>query len=121
MASGDSSGMRYLNRAAIVVTPKPPLFEWVQRVAPLDGGYEPGESDQGTVYLVRTYTYATEVEPLVKRHYRTIFLNELTAWITDPTLWPAPLTYRMFREWFDIQIDSEVIDLLDEPLATEEL
>ena len=41
----------------------------------------------------------------------------LAGWLTDPAGWPKQRTYKMFQEWFEIQMISVVEDLyLDEPL-----
>ena len=40
-----------------------------------------------------------------------MFEWELAAWYTDETYWPESLTYRLFKEFFEIDIHSTVVDL----------
>lgn len=47
---------------------------------------------------------------------------ELWAWHTDETYWPKKRNLALFREWFDIEIHSEVIDMDDdEDFLSEEI
>ncbi len=39
----------------------------------------------------------------------------------DETIWPANPTYEMFRRWFDVEINSVVIDLCEYRFQVEEL
>ena len=49
----------------------------------------------------------------VRRSHCFIFELELWGWITAEELWPQKRNWRMFKEWFDIEINSEVFDLVD--------
>jgi hypothetical protein len=52
--------------------------------------------------------------------YSDIFEFELMGWYTDKDLWPDKRSWNMFQEWFEIEINSEVIDLLDEEIWKDE-
>jgi hypothetical protein len=61
------------------------------------------------------------VEEWIKLNYRQLFEAELEGWYTDPTLWPQDLTLQLFREWFDVECHSVLIDtvggrIYDEPV-----
>ncbi|MEA1870644.1 MAG: hypothetical protein U9N00_00400 [Candidatus Bipolaricaulota bacterium] len=47
----------------------------------------------------------------IRRHFMPMFEWELAAWYTDETYWPESLTYRLFKEFFEIDIHSTVVDL----------
>ena len=47
----------------------------------------------------------------IKRNFDKIFINELNDWYTDEEKWPQNRTYKIFLEWFDIEICSMVLDL----------
>ena len=36
-------------------------------------------------------------------------------------LWPVEKNWKMFQEWFRIEINSEVIDLVDKDIEKEEI
>lgn len=41
--------------------------------------------------------------------------------VIDETIWPANPIYEMFRQWFDVEINSMVIDLCEYRFQVEEL
>ena len=57
----------------------------------------------------------------VKKTYSQIFEFELWGWITDEDLWPENRTWKMFQDWFEIEINSEVFDLVDGDIEKEEM
>jgi hypothetical protein len=42
-------------------------------------------------------------------------------WWRDRATWPTPRSLAVFRNWFDCQFHSMVLDLADEPLIQEEI
>ena len=57
----------------------------------------------------------------VKKIYSNIFEFELWGWYTAKELWPKNRNWEMFQEWFSIEINSEVFDLVDRDIEKEEL
>lgn len=53
----------------------------------------------------------------LKKNYEKIFFNELNYWYTGEDRCPENRTYKMFTEWFDIDICSSVLDLEDFPVT----
>ena len=45
-----------------------------------------------------------------------IFEEQLAGWYTGASTWPPDRSYRAFRQWFDYQYHSMLVDLCDEPL-----
>ncbi len=45
---------------------------------------------------------------------------ELEAWERDPMNWPTDRSYDVFREWFDVEIHSIVVDTADDAMNWEE-
>ena len=107
-----------INRSALLVTPRAPFLQWAERHG--DGvPYPVGE--ERTVYLLPSYAFESELDELVEHYYDIIFENELEEWMQDESTWPTERTYAAFREWFDVEVHSVVIDLVaGEPLLDDE-
>ena len=43
------------------------------------------------------------------------------AWVTDEEYWIQNRTWKTFNEWFDIEINSEVFDLVEGNIEKEEV
>jgi len=115
-----------INRSALLVAPRAPFLNWAERYG--DGvPYPIGE--ERTVYLLPSYALETEVGEIVEHYYDIIFESELESWMLDDSTWPKERTYAVFREWFDVEVHSVVLDLVageplvegqDEPLPRED-
>ncbi|MBK8711870.1 MAG: hypothetical protein IPL97_08370 [Niastella sp.] len=97
-----------INRNAIVVKPKQPLFDWINSIYP----DEPvNATDEGIVYLIKEKHSNEAIEKWLKKNFDNIFQNELNNWHTDEKDWVQKRTYKLFTEWFDIEIHSMILDL----------
>ena len=104
-----------IDRNAIIVRPKKPFYDWLNSVFPED---KPTSSkDENNIYLVREMDNNEAVLRWVRKNYEKIFINELNDWYTDEEGWPGNRTYKMFVEWFDIEICSMILDLEDFPVT----
>ena len=104
-----------IDRNAIIVRPKKPFYDWLNSVFPED---KPTSSkDENNIYLVREMDNNEAVLRWVRKNYEKIFINELNDWYTDEEGWPDNRTYKMFVEWFDIEICSMILDLEDFPVT----
>ena len=56
----------------------------------------------------------------LKKIYDTLFIDLLSERIAVEEHFPQKRTWKMFREWFEIEINSEVIDWLDSPIEKED-
>jgi hypothetical protein len=114
--------MQSVNRTAVVIRPKQPFVDWLNSV--------PGESSdntlerissENTTFLIPEFFGHNESLVYIKKIYDQIFEFELFGWYTDEDLWPEKRTWKMFQEWFDIEMNSEVFDLVDEYIEKEEM
>jgi hypothetical protein len=97
-----------INRNAIVVKSKQPLFDWINSVYP----DHPVEAiNEGTVYLIKEKDSNLAIEKWLKKNFDNIFQNELNSWHTSEEDWPDKRTYKQFTEWFDVEIHSMILDL----------
>lgn len=106
-----------IDRNAIILKPKKPLFDWVNNV--FDDMEPIFERDESNIYLIREMGSNQEIERWVQRNFDKLFANELNDWCTDENLWPLNRTYRMFKDWFDVEINSMILDLEDFPVSKE--
>jgi hypothetical protein len=53
------------------------------------------------------------------QNHRTIFKIELSDWTVDPTCWPKDLSFKAFKEFFNVRFCSIVIDMAEGPIKRE--
>jgi hypothetical protein len=97
-----------IDRNAISIKSKKPLFDWVNSIYP-DRPVDTRE--EGNIYLIRERDSNEEIEKWLKRNFDKIFQNELNDWYTDEGVWPQKRTFKMFQQWFDYEIHSMILDL----------
>lgn len=113
--------MKLLNRLAVVVRPKAPYVQWANSLN--DGGplLDPELADEeATAFLLPEGDDDREYEALLRSYSGPIFEHELSSWMTDQSTWPPDRSYAQFREWFDVEFHSIIVDLAGGPLVAEE-
>ena len=109
------------NRAAIIVRAKDPFVEWVQNADDDSKHITAKEiNDEPHVYLVHDPELEGEMDKLVAKNYREIFEEELFGWFTDESAWPKKRDLKTFKQWFQVDFHSMVLDLSDEDYLIEE-
>ena len=112
--------MNVINRAVAVIKPRQPYLDWAKSI--------PGPADDITLGELRTDCTAilipdfddpAEAEAFIAAIAVDLFELELDAWDRDPQAWPEDRSYRTFREWFDVEIHSIVLDASDDDITTE--
>ena len=106
-----------INRNAVLVKAKKPFYDWINYVDP---EFPVMDDDEGTVYLIKELKTKVKIENWLKKNFDQIFTNELANYHTALSDWPQQRTYRIFKEWFSIELTSMVVDLLDSPIIKEE-
>lgn len=105
-----------INRNAIVIKPKKPLFDWINFIYPES---PVSEKEEGNIYLIREKDSNEAIEKWLKRNFDQIFQNELNDWHTDEKDWPQKRTFKIFQEWFEYEIHSMVLDLEETDITKE--
>ncbi len=106
-----------VNRFVAVLKPTEAYLNWANSC--------PGPGPKITLARLReecTAYLIPEVEDpraWIRRNFIPMFESELAAWYTDETYWPEHLTYRLFKEFFEVEIHSVVIDLGKGPVRHE--
>jgi hypothetical protein len=106
-----------INRNAIIVKPRQPFHDWLNTVFPDEK--EDNFIEENNIYLIREMDNNDQIKRWIKSNFDLLFINELNDWYTDESKWPAKRTYKMFAEWFDVEVHSMVLDLEDSPLEKE--
>jgi hypothetical protein len=104
-----------INRNAILVRPKKPFFDWVNKVFKDEDPVT--EKDENNIYLIREMDSNEDIKKWIKKNFDDLFVNELNDWYADESGWPANRTYKMFCEWFDVEIHSMILDLEEFPVT----
>jgi hypothetical protein len=100
-----------INRNAFIVKARKPYIDWANSIfndSPTDFSKE-----ENNIYLIREMDNNQQIADWIRKNFDKIFQNELNDWCTDETTWPSKRTYKMFTEWFEIEISSMVLDLED--------
>lgn len=105
-----------LDRNAVLVKAKKPFYDWINYVDP---EFPMVDDDEGTVYLMKELDSKAKIENWLKKNFDKIFVNEMNNYHTDENDWPQKRTYKVFKEWFSVEIASMVVDMLDKPIVKE--
>lgn len=93
---------------------KKPYIDWANEMYPKNRPIT--SRAENNIYLVHEKDSNEDVLKWVKRNFNKIFENELNDWCTDEESWPKKRSYKMFSEWFDLEISSMVLDLEEDPI-----
>jgi len=111
---------RIINRAALILKPKRPFFDWVNSFSPTK--LEPGKPTYDfSIYLVDPPALGLDPTPAVAKHYEQLFELELADALQDRSRWPPNRDLHTFHEWFDVEMHSILVDLVNKPVRHEEL
>lgn len=99
-----------INRYAIILLPTAACLEWVKSCPDCmdDSPLGPAEREP-TVYLVPDAK--DSAADYIRHHFKAMFVEELNSWYTDPSMWPADLSFETFTKFFTILTTSMVYDL----------
>ncbi len=108
------TNMKTLNRQVVIVRPKAKFLAWVNNLpeyADQIGPVACGDvRNDCTAFLVSDDLTDDQIRAFIEKNHNEIFEEELFGWCTDSSAWPK-ITLARFREWFDIEFHSIVIDL----------
>jgi hypothetical protein len=112
--------MELVNRGSVVIKPRQPFVDWVNRTASPERSVSIEElSEDSTVILVPDMGGPGEVQEFLEPLKPLLFDMELEVWNLDEAAWPPARSGPDFDAWFDLEIHSLVWDSLDEPLEKE--
>jgi len=105
-----------LNRSALIIKIKQPFVNWVKYHDPeielqIEG------FDTKNVYLIPNFEEEELYDTFLKEHFSEIFEEELCGWFDDPETWPQDRSWKIFQTWFNYEIQTVVIDMLEENIV----
>lgn len=105
-----------LNRSIAIVRVKAPFKEWLRSLPDSEDTTLQEINSDNSTYLLPTYELGYEQEEILRHFFEAIFEDQLNDWWTAEKDWPRKRTFETFRKWFDVELHSCVVDLVDEPL-----
>jgi hypothetical protein len=112
--------MRSINRSVAVVRPREPYVKWATSFDDDARRREASIRERATVYLVPPDPKEEQEAASTGVWFADVFENELESWHLDAEAWPKRRDLQTFRKWFDVTLDSVVVDLADGPIDHEE-
>lgn len=119
-----------INRAALIIKIKKPFIDWLvfcsKEYDDEEREMKPEEIktegfDSKNVYLIPAYDETDKYENFVRKHCNEIFEHELSGWYTYPEIWPQKRSWKVFKEWFDFEIQTMVLDMItNKPIIYED-
>ncbi len=102
-----------INRHLIILMPKQPVLDWIKRVDPDPPNLtlEQLRQEQNAFLVPDSLDGQEDAEKWVKRSWQMFFEGFLNEWYTVESWWPQKRTYKMFKDWFEVQYHSMVWDL----------
>lgn len=111
--------MKLVNRTLLIVQPKQPFIEWINSL-------QDCPTKHVTLEFVRSIGPTTFLCPhffesrkdLINdlkssRMYDEVFSYMLFSWWVDDNAWPSKRTFKVFQEWFEIDVSLDLLDLVD--------
>lgn len=105
--------MKFVNRGYIVVRPTKEFINWANQN---DEDFEDLADNEASIYLIEEDFY--DDEPVIKSHFKKIFLNELQGVSEDSASYPE-ISFETFNLWFDLEIGSTVFDTQKDSLIAD--
>jgi hypothetical protein len=95
--------------SALIVTFKQSGLSWIHKKSS-DEDMVP-KDNENYIYLTPDYENDPEyLEELIVERYVFIFEDILSMWTNDESKWPENLTYKLFKEWFEVKDSRNVND-----------
>jgi hypothetical protein len=111
--------MKTINRTVITIIPQKPYIDWANSFD--DEGPKREETSKVVTSILIPDDYdELNFEVFLKKFYKGIFEEELSAWMNDPNVWPKERSYKVFNEWFDVFVSDAVFDFGKGKIVSEE-
>ncbi len=108
--------MYKVNRTVVIIKGKQPLVDWINSSDPKNPvTIEDVQNDCNVLLIPSEYSREEAIES-VEQSYETIFLSEIEGWHIDEAFWPEDITLEKFRDWFDLEYHSTLIDVIEEDI-----
>jgi|GEM_PF-1958228 len=113
--------MKFLNRIALVITPKQPMADWIATVDDTPPTLIELQQEASS-YLLDEPTQEQPLDlllnQLIAEHYQAIAQNEFTVWDEYLDHAPAQFDHAQFMLWFDVKLSGLTFDLAKQQLMS---
>lgn len=106
----DNFEENYIDRTVLMLRPLQPFIDWLTNLYP----DEINNFNDYNSYLINE---DIDVEAWIKKKFDKLFMMELEAWHTNKKEWPQKRNYKMFKQWFQVDISTMVYDLEKYPVS----
>jgi hypothetical protein len=117
-ATEDYFEENYINRSAIILKPQQPFIDWYFNLNPEDELSFEEDIKETNIYLVDDKI--DDVEKWLKKKFDKFFMMELDEWCADKKDWPQKRNYKMFKQWFQVDVSTMIYDLEKIPVLKSE-
>ncbi len=100
----------YINRSAIIIKPLQPFIDWCSNLYP---------EEMDDIIETKTYLISEDIEDIdswLRKKFDKLFKFELESWHHNKKEWPQKRNYKMFKEWFQIDISTMIYDFEKNPI-----
>lgn len=104
----------YIDRCAIIIKPLQPFLDWASNLYP---------NEIEDIGETRTYLISEDIDDVkawVKKKFDKIFEFELASLHFNKKGWPQKRNYKMFQEWFQVDISTMIYDFEQKPVSKSE-
>jgi len=113
--------MGVINRGAIVIKPRQPFLDWLRALPDPDLTITLEQvREDSSLYLLPDWDSHEGLQRFLTQCCADIFEQELAAWSKDASTFPENRAWPVFRDWFDVEAHSMVVNLMDGPLIDDE-
>jgi hypothetical protein len=111
--------MYVIDRTIAIIRPKKPFMDWLKSTDP-DFPFDMERAGRERVtFLMPRYVTKDDAEEALKHLYSDIFAVQLSTGCTNESQWPEDRGYEKFREWFDVEFHSMVLDPFEDEIRKE--
>lgn len=112
--------MKSVNRYVAIIKPNQPYVDWINQLPDSEEMLAlEGMQTDCTAILIPKFDDPEESQAFINAMAESLFEEELAGWCTDETLWPKNRTKKMFWQWFEVEVHSEVFDSGKGPIKKE--
>jgi hypothetical protein len=112
-----------VNRGAVILRYKDPFVKWIKEADPVKDSSEvslASANEERTVYLI-TDGDAENIDRWILENHGVLFESEFEGWYTDESLWPKKRDLKTFKEWFEVECHSVVLDTVGGQIFDDEI
>ncbi|QRN40594.1 MAG: hypothetical protein GKC53_00155 [Neisseriaceae bacterium] len=114
-----------VDRSAVILRPTQKFLDWLNQAIREEGGDIELTLEQVQancrVFLVPQRETPEEVVAYVGENYSQLFELEVASWFDDQKFWPKKMDLQTFTEFFQVDVQDEVVDLVDNDLMNSSL